>query len=388
MKINKLYISFLLLTIFASISTFAREIRVSSRSGNSRAKLVSAINAARPGDTVLLDQNVTFGANDGAITISRDNITIRGRGRSNGKYAITRPATNRTFLIVTAKVSTITNIEFRGSTAQIIFRPGNATATRVRVNNCVFRNSGYTGIDFSNGRFRNTIIKNCRFFNCPFSIQTFDCPILRDFTIEDCQFTGGDHQISLDNPLARIQDHGNIRISRCRFNRARRFNVALANTRNVLVDNNVMEGGTQAYSQCLHIEDRTRNVIARSNTMRNNADVAVLSFTTDRVGHGGNGRRLTESERVRDGSSNITLDNNTISSGSADAAISVGYGRGFFRIFGNNVITSGNRGVDAFRAVNTNFEINDNARIKGKRYRDIRNDRNVMRRESYVRIRR
>jgi len=387
MKVYKLYIALFLGTIFTSFSAFSRDIRVSNQSGNSRNRLISAIDVANPGDTVLLDQNVVFAANDGAITISKENITLRGEGRPRGKYTLSRPGDQRTFLIITARVSRVINVGFDGSNAQIIFRPSDATATNTRVEDCVFSNSRFTGIDFSRGRFRNTTIKDCRFFDCPFSIQSFDCPILTNFTIEECVFTGGDHQISLDNPLARIQDHRNIRISECVFNVARRFNIALANTRNVLVNNNVMNGGTEAYSQCLHIEDRTRNVIARNNTMRNDADVAVLSYSTDRVGHGGDGRRLTDEELVAYGSSNITLDNNTIESGTSDAAISVGFGRGFFRVFGNNVITSGNRGITAFRAVNTNFVINDRVSIKGKSYRDIRTDTNIMRRESFVRIR-
>lgn len=370
---------------YQDISSKAGTIRVSAQSGNSVQKFREAINKASSGDTVLLDVDVNMTNNDGAVTINKS-ITLKGADRGNVKYVIKRSLKQRAILIVTSSDVSIENITFVNGDRQLLFST-DQTVRNSAVTNCNFKGSGYTGIDFR-GKFVNSKITNSYFENCRFGLQTYDCPVLDGFLADKLIFRGGDHQLSLDNPNATISKHQNITISNSRFFIAKRFNIALANTRNITIFNNIMDGGTDNYSQGLHIEDRTSNVSIIKNTIKCIKDVAVLVYSTDKFGHG-QGNQLTEQQKRDYGSRNITLDNNVIESGNSDYAIKIVYGKGLFKVFGNNIVKSGNRGLDAFKSKDNgmSFQINDNATIKDRKYKDIKTESNNSVRESYVRIR-
>jgi parallel beta-helix repeat protein len=131
-----------------------------------------------------------------------------------------------------------------------------------------------------------------------------------------------------------------------------------------------MDGGLQKYSQAIHIEHDTRDVLIKNNTMKNDVGNAIIIFSTGYTGHG-NGRKIPNEEKIDFGSSNITLDGNTITS-SKQHAISIGYGRGFLKIKGNNIINSDQRIISGFATKKTmTFELDKNALFNGKKYGDI-----------------
>lgn len=67
-----------------------------------------------------------------------------------------------------------------------------------------------------------------------------------------------------------------------------------------LIKGNSMAGGTNVYSQCVHVEDRAGNAYIKQNTMINEGNTgsdAVLVYSTDRFGHG-TGALLTYQEKL------------------------------------------------------------------------------------------
>lgn len=384
MKIFKL--SILLTILFFSNILAAKEIYLSSmKAKDNRQKLVEAHKKAKTGDIIIVDLDITFGILDKPITISKNGLIIKGKEKASGKYKIERPNVKDFILKVTGGNITVKNLLFIKGMQQLYFNYAGKGATSITIENCYFKQGKYTGINFK-GKFENTTIKNSTFENTKFSLQSMDCPILKNFIVDSCKFIGGDHQLSLDNPHAKIIEHKNIQIKNSHFGLCDRFNIALANTRNVIISNNTFLGGTGNYSQALHFEDRTKDVLVKNNTISCMADVAILLYATDKIGHG-TGRRLTEAEKIESGSGNITLDNNTITSGSADTAISVGYGKGFLKIKSNNTIISKNVGIKSFKSKQTIvFEIDNNVIIKGKKYGDIKNISNSTTKKQYIDI--
>ncbi|MDO6737330.1 right-handed parallel beta-helix repeat-containing protein [Wenyingzhuangia sp. 2_MG-2023] len=363
----------------------AKDIYVSKQKANSsKEKLVTAYNQAKSGDVILVDIDVIFEESDNPLTINKSNLTFKGKIKNKGKYKLERTNNKNIHLRITGSNITLENLLFTNGTQQVVFgKKEEISIKNSKIINCYFKNGKYTGVDFR-GNFENTEIKNTSFENCKFSLQTMDCRILKNFTVDHCIFYKGDHQISLDNPHATNLEHENIVIKNTTFNLSTRFNIALANTQNVTISNCNFAGGTGPYSQALHFEDRTKNVWVVHNKIKCLADVAILLYATDKIGHG-TGRRLTEAEKTESGSGNITLDNNTITSGNVDAAISVGYGKGYFKIFGNNTILSKNKGINTFNSKNMHFEIDDKTSIKGKKYSEIK-QMETKEKENYIRI--
>lgn len=375
-----------LILLFCFNITKAKDIYLSSiKTKNTRQKLIEAHNKAKSGDVIIVDVDVFFNANDKPVIISKNGLTLKGKTKESGKYKIERATTRDFILKVTGGNITVENLLFIKGVQQLYFENKRDHATSISVKNCHFKQGRYTGVNFK-GKFENTKIESTIFEDTKFSLQTMDCPVLKNFIVDSCKFYGGDHQLSLDNPHAEIITHENIQIKNSYFGLCDRFNIALANTRNVTISNNTFLGGKQAYSQALHFEDRTKDIFVINNKIKCLADVAILLYATDKIGHG-TGRRLTEAEKIESGSGNITLDNNTIESGSADSAISVGYGKGFLKIKDNNTITSQNTGIKSFKSKNTIvFDIDDNTFIKGRKYGDIKDIANVDVKKTFIDI--
>ncbi|WP_111708041.1 right-handed parallel beta-helix repeat-containing protein [Lutibacter citreus] len=363
--------------LFISAKTLnATTIKVSSKKGTSVEKLKKAYSEAKDGDIILIDLDILFKNADKQFTIKKNGITFIGKIKPNGnRYSLSKETQQNNLIVVEASFIKFENLSFSNAVNLIRFEAKKQLITNITVKNCVFSNAHYTGIDFR-GNFKNILVENTEFNDCKFSLQTMDSVILKDFMVTKCTFKGGDHQISIDNAFAdtNLIDHSNIVIDNCKFYVAKRFNIALANTRNATIQNNSrMDGGLQKYSQAIHIEHDTRNVLIKNNTMKNDVGNAIIIFSTGYTGHG-NGRKIPDEEKIDFGSSNITLDGNTITH-SKQHAIAIGYGKGFLTIKGNNNIKSDEKIISGFATKNTmTLNIDEKALFNGKQFGEITKD--------------
>ncbi|QVY66589.1 right-handed parallel beta-helix repeat-containing protein [Polaribacter sp. Q13] len=368
----------IVLVLFLGVNSLqAKTIKVSSQTGNSVEKLKKAYNKAKAGDTVLIDIDVVFRNTDKHFLIEKSGITFKGEKRADGKkFEVRKEHQKLNLFLLKVGFTTFENISFKNATNLLRIEAKDKTLSTITIKDCNFSNGGYTGIDFR-GDFTNILVENTFFDDCKFSLQTMDSEILKNFLVTKCTFKRGDHQISIDNAFAKTDaiDHANIVIDDCVFYVAARFNIALANTRNVIIQNNSrMDGGLQGYSQAIHIEHDTRDVLIKNNTMKNDVGNAIIIFSTGYTGHG-NGRKIPDEEKIDFGSSNITLDGNTITS-SKKNAIAIGYGRGFLKIKDNNIINSEEKIIGGYQTKNTmTFDIDENVLMNGIKFKDISKDK-------------
>ncbi|WP_090121845.1 right-handed parallel beta-helix repeat-containing protein [Lutibacter oricola] len=369
----KLYLQVIFLVLIGLQITNAKTIKVSSKKGSSVEKLNKAYNEAKAGDVILIDIDIVFKNTDKHFTIKKSGITFKGKSRSNNKkYGLTKESQKNNLVVLQASFTTFENLSFSNAVNLIRVEANKQLLTNISIKNCSFSKGRYTGVDFR-GDYKNILVENSNFTDCKFGVQTMDSVILNDFLVTKCVFKGGDHQISIDNAFAdtNLIDHSNIIIDNCEFYVAARFNVAIANTRNAVIQNNKrMDGGLQSYSQAIHIEHDTRDLLIKHNTMRNDVGSAIIIFSTGYTGHG-NGRKIPNEEKIDFGSSNITLDGNTITF-SKKPAISIGYGKGFLKIKGNNTINAEDRIISGYATKKTmSIEVDNKATFNGKKYKDL-----------------
>ena len=369
----KTYFQFVFLVLIGLNITHAKTIKVSSKKGSSVEKLNKAYNEAKAGDVILIDIDIVFKNTDKHFTIKKSGITFKGKRTDDGnKYKFTKEVQKNNLVVLQASDITFENIAFSNAVNLIRVEAKKQLLTNITVKNCSFTNGKYTGVDFR-GNFKNIIVENSDFNNCKFGVQTMDSVILKDFLVTKCVFIGGDHQISIDNAFAdtNLIDHSNIIIDNCEFFVADRFNVAIANTRNAIIQNNKrMDGGLQKYSQAIHIEHDTRDLLIKNNILKNDVGNAIIIFSTGYTGHG-NGRKIPNEEKIDFGSSNITLDGNIITH-SKQPAIAIGYGKGFLKIKGNNILNSETKIISGYATKKTmSIEVDDKAVFNGKNYKDL-----------------
>ena len=382
MKLRTKFIIAFYLLLGVTINATAKTIKLSKQKGNSVEKLKAAYNNANAGDIILIDMNVTFNDSEKHFTIKKSGLTFKGAKNNKGvKYQLSRVSKKGNIIVLTVGHTKFENLRFSTAVNLLRVEAKKQTLTNITIDNCEFLNSRYTGADFR-GDFTDIRVTNCLFDDCKFGLQTMDSEILKNFIVKKSVFKRGDHQISIDNAFADTNkiEHENILIDDCEFYVAARFNIALANTRNTIISNNKrMDGGLQGYSQAIHIEHDTRDVLIKNNTMKNDIGNAIIIFSTGYTGHG-NGRKIPNEEKIDFGSSNITLDGNTITS-SKKAAIMIGYGRGYLKILGNNSINSEDKIIKAYETKKTmEFHIDDDVLMNGKKYNTLKNSKEI---ESY-----
>ncbi len=375
-----------LISLCSSLSNVnAAKISVSARPGSTNhAKLLNAYNLAKSGDVILVDRDVNFDGKS-PIEVKKGGIKFQGKPKGSGKFRLFRKDGPGSAVIkIKASGTKLVNLSISGGTQPVQVGNGeNVTLKGLKFIKCNIPGGTFTGLDFRRANFDGVDINGCVFSKAPFSLLVEDCRIMKNFRVLNSTFNGSDHQISFDAAeLGSNLEHSNIEVRNCVFNITKRFNIAIANTRNVKILDCNIKGGTNAYSQCVHIEDRSRNILVKDCTLVNTIDSALLIYSTDRFGHG-TGARLTEAQKRNYGSGNVTLDGNTLQSGSADAAISARYGTGFLRILDNNEIISGNRGLNSTTSNKFDVTIGNNATIKGRKWSQIKNQSN---RTSFVRI--
>lgn len=382
MKAHLFYAVFFTATLIS-----AKTINVSTSKGFTTAqKLTNAYEKAKSGDEVLLDIDVLISGKL-PFVMYKNNVNLKGGQKKKGKFKIYRNDNHKITVNVLASQVAITNIQIEeGVQGLVLGSKQRSNSKNVIISNCDFKNCQYTGVNFY-GNHTGVTIDYCNFYDCKFSLQTLDCKVLKNFKISNCEFHEGDHQISLDNPHVKKPKHENISIENCTFHIAERFNIALANTQNVVIKDCTMAGGRKEYSQGLHFEDRSENIYVLNNTINNKNDCAVLSYATDKIGHG-QGRKLTEKEKRAAGCKNITLKNNIINGGGKnDAAISITYGRGFFKIEGDNKITSDQQGIKINTSQNLMLKIDTKAVINDQIYQEILTFPKLQQESKYLKIR-
>ncbi|NIJ44711.1 hypothetical protein FHR24_001150 [Wenyingzhuangia heitensis] len=355
-------------------TAITQTVRVSTQSGATHYdKLVNAIAMANASTEILLDVDVTFGSSNKAIVLDNGNVNIRGAAKGNGKYQLKRTGTyknknhiHNSLIVVTSSNISIDNIQFLindGTAYRCMFlgdvTNNGAIADRLKLfSNISITNSAFkqqvvgdtTRGVFFEGSFKNIVIDNC-FFNNWFGLVARDCPTLDGFDVNNNRFYNGSHQISLDGALLGETDstyglgvnlvkHANIDITNNDFYLTKSFNLAIANTRNVYVYNNTFKGGTENYSQPIHIEDESKNIRIVKNKIESPNNYGILIFATGKVGHG-QGRTFTEAEKKLKGSGNVLVKNNTMVT-SQDQAVIATYLKGYLKFQGNNVFSATN----------------------------------------------
>lgn len=373
----------LILVFAVSVSTLqAKTIKVSSKSGSSTEKLKNAYNEAKSGDIILIDLDVVFENNDKHLSINKSGLTFKGAEKQNGeKFKLTRLEKKRSIFVLSVGYTSFENLTFSTATNLLRVEANKKTLSHIAIKDCEFLNSKYIGVDFR-GDFTDILVENSLFDGCKFGLQTMDSEILKNFIVKKSIFKRGDHQISIDNAFTDSNkiDHENIVIDDCEFFVAERFNIALANTRNAKIINNRMDGGLQTHSQAIHIGHDTRDLLIKNNILKNDVGNAIIIFSTGYV----KGHKITEKEKFAFGSSNITLDGNTITN-SKEAAVMIGYGKGYLKILGNNIINSEDEIVKAYNTKNTmSFDIDDKVVMNGKKYSEIKNEDPSKKLEEYI----
>ena len=329
-------VTFSCLSCIVSAATYA----LSNESGDFKDRMVSAHSKAVAGDTILIDMDFTV---DRPFTVHKAGLTIDGMGST-----LTHAGTDERILACMVSDTTFKNINFVGAIRSLKIQNANATLSNLRFENLTISGTQFHGIGFISTNVDNVTITGCTINDKPFGILFFDCYQMTNIQIDNNTFNGGSHQISLDNAdLGETQNHSSIRIENNTFNEATMFNVALANTKAALIKSNTMAGGTNPYSQCVHVEDRARNTYIKLNTMNNEGDPgsdAVLVYSTDRFGHG-TGALLTYQEKLAYAAGPISLENNTITGAGRDAVI-LQFLSGNANFYGSNLLIGDNYSIE------------------------------------------
>lgn len=313
---------------------------LSSETGDFKDRMIAAHNKAVAGDTILVDMDFIVSR---SFTISKAGLIVDGTG------ILTNDGTDERTLGVGASDTTVRNLTFVGGIRAIKVK-STATLSNLLFENLTIQNGTFHGIGLLDTDFDNVTITGCTFTDSPFSVLAMDCATMSNIFINNNTFNGSDHQISLDcADLGENLNHSFIRIEDNIFNETDKFNVALANMKAALVKSNTMAGGTSSYSQCVHVEDRTRNAYIKMNTMLNQGDPnsdAVLVYTTDRFGHG-TGELLTYEEKLAYASGPVTLEGNIINGAGRNAVIFqfLSHGGNFY---GTNVLKGDAYGIEVW----------------------------------------
>lgn len=337
-KINKRVTKISIILILLAISkASAATYPLSNETGDFKDRMISAQNKAISGDTILIDMDFTVSR---SFTISKQGLTVDGTG------TLTNDGTDDRTLSINVSDTTFKNLTFVGGVRAIKVTSAN-TLSNLVFENLTILNGTFHGIGIFDTDIDNVTITGCTFTESPYSVLMMDCPTMTNIYINNNTFNGSNHQISLDcAELDENLNHSNIRIENNTFNETLNFNVALANMKAGLVKSNVMAGGTNSYSQCVHVEDRTRNAYIKMNTMINEGDPgsdAVLVYSTDRFGHG-TGELLTYQEKLAYASGPISFEANTIN-GAGRSSVILQFLSGNANFYGSNLLLADGYGI-------------------------------------------
>ncbi len=357
--------SFILNTVNAATFSLANE------TGDFRARMTSAVNKAHAGDTIIVDKNYTVGA---WYTLSKPGITIKGNR--------TLTATRAHVLRIEASNTSVEGLTFINGTQSIKVQSG-STLSNLKFDDIEIKGNGYAGLFFNDTNLDNVTITNS-VFRKSFGVLMEDAERFTNIRISNNTFhtagTGNGHEISLDcAEVPGALNHRNVRIESNTFYKTEAFNVALANISSCLIVNNTMYGGSNAYSQCVHIEDRTANTYIKNNIMWNTgegrASHAVLLYATDRSGRG-QGDILTQEQKINIYSPrNISLEGNKIN-GAAGRGVQISLLRPGSKVnfYGENNINADDTAIAISRYVETDqLNIGNATTLKGQAWSSLKN---------------
>ncbi|WP_139958237.1 right-handed parallel beta-helix repeat-containing protein [Flavicella sediminum] len=383
--------------LFLSFTINAKEISVKKTKGStSYLQFSKAISKAKNGDVILVDIDVFFESNDLMLVVTKA-IKIFGK-KGKRKYKLVRKNKyqknkKEAILRILGDNIQLENLEIvvaKGQGYKAI-EVGDAYTNKTLYSNLTFKNCDFLQTDvhysarglFFQGKFKNVLVENCK-FNYWFSLVARDCPVLDGFLITGCEFSYGSHQISFDGAILdeddathglgiHLEKHENIVIEKCKFNISESFNIALAYTKNVIIRDNILAGGSRVkYSQPIHIEDRSSNILIENNKMKSK-QTGILLFSTGKVGHG-QGRKFSPAEKSAKGSGNTTIINNRIETDGD--GISATYLNGYLKIKGNKIISTQKRALNVLNSYKKNstpsLEIEDDVFMQGKQFKEIK----------------
>jgi len=353
----------LAVTMLSSIVEGATH-RLSRETGNFQDRMRKAVNKARANDTILVDVprlNSTV-----PYTLTKSRLTIRGVGSSRPLVKRNAGSTGG-ILFINANNITLENIKFDGGNRTVLISKPGKTYYNLSFKNCEFITGGWSALIFDKTNLVNVRVESCQ-FRGDYGINVLDCKRIQGFRITNSVFTNKITDIGFDNPLVNSPNHRDIILTGNRHNRMTGpkrdvSNVAFANTRNIVVRRARNYGGITDQSECLHIEDRTQNLLVVDCWLNNSQGGAgIVTGSTDRMGHG-TGRRLTPAEKVLYGSGNLRFKNNRLIRGGVRQAIYTSH----LRTYGSNGIGYKLEGVNTVNSRSTvaafwNYKVRNNQR--------------------------
>jgi len=358
----------------------AAQYSLANESGDFKARMTAAVAKARSGDTILVDKNYTVGP---WYTVTKSGLTIKGNK--------TLRASRNHSLKIRANNTTVDGLTFVNGN-QSVTVDGGGTRSNLTFKNITIKGSGYAGLFINDTNIDRLTITGSR-FEKSFGVLMEDSSRFTNVLIKDNQFfkssSGGSngHELSLDCAEANgTLNHSNIRIVNNKFHKTQAFNIALANMASGFIAENNMYGGTNTYSQCVHIEDRTANTYIKRNNMWNtgggNASHAVILYATDRSGRA-NGAVLTDAQKRNEyAPRNITLENNKINqSGSNGVKVIYLKSNSQLKFYGQNTINADDQAISKGNQVSASqVFIADRTRLKGKAWSNLKNQSPAARR--------
>lgn len=292
--------------------------------------LINAVKNAGNGGIVQLESGNYY--SDKAIELPANiRTTIKGKGKFETKLYLTKKLSSADGLIIlNANGSSVqsmivdvnNNISRYGSSAVATNGKDNIYLYKVGFSNSSFG----TGVPPQNGQSINGLkIVGCSFYNCGHGLAfnrlysgAYHKKVAK-VEFMRCWFGGKQIAgISIDcgndgidgNDRSRTRDLANeatqtvtyfdgLTISGCTFKKAKKYNIAIAKSRNIIITHNTLEGNTGEinYGEAINLEHETRDITIQYNTIKNldvdnkvQAYISVLAFSdydnTDKLENG------------------------------------------------------------------------------------------------------
>jgi hypothetical protein len=308
--------------------------------------LIDAINTAAWNDVIEIPFRATPYIVTKPFSLPVKAVTIKG---INGKVKIKSQTsiTSDGFITVMANATKFEDLEIDGSfqggwSRVLIFNNGkdNITAT-----GCIFRNSNFGFGSSNTGNAGGLPINglkatNCKFINCKvagigFNRQTKKLKVTNMWGIEvigchfegtmeagitiDCGNDGATGNLTTATPLGEyVTNMGNMKIQGCTFQKATKYNIALAKVSNVLIDDCTLNGNiSDSNYENINIEHTSSSITIKNSRLFNNgpntnSHIAIVGYNDT---YGGT-RPQNATPKHENGNRNNTIENNTFTTNS------------------------------------------------------------------------
>jgi len=311
--------------------------------------LINAVYSAGWGGTVQLGSG-DFYSNREIILPAGIKVTIKGAGKHNTNLKLTQNRTTSGFLILTTNGTSIQEmtVNAQGKTGYGACAVNTNGAQDVYMYRVGFSNSSIgTGTpDNAQGLTpAGMYLDDCSFYNCDHGINFVrlwgkaEAPWVKKMTIKDCWFGGTQSAgISIDcgndgidgNPVFgslrsvaaqnTVTNFDGTLITGCTFEKASKYNIAIAKAWNIDIEYNTLKGntGTVPHGEAINIEHEAHNITIKGNYISNeglaNQDHSYISILSFRDYQDSRRQELGFEPSLSflgDGCRNITIDDNT-----------------------------------------------------------------------------